>query len=183
MGFSWVGIMGAEMAPFFSSTKVGAVHTSQLVVTQYLGFLHSEVRPQSRNSPLQTRYHLLIWVFPADLGVGFVALQLLIHMICLFKAVLGIQGGCSLFLSSQVSWHGLLPAVPDPKQQMKLFVTWSMKSINVNRGNIFSRILGNAIAIELVIAACGSHSGGILSLTPLYIWSKNAFSLSLCSTR
>lgn len=97
------------------------------------------------------------------------ALQLLIHMICLFKAVLGIQGGCSLFLSSQVSWHGLLPAVPDPKQQMKLFVTWSMKEINVNRGNIFSRILGNAIAIELVIAACGSHSGGILSLTPLYI--------------
>lgn len=52
---------------------------------------------------------------------------------------------------------------------MKLFVTWSMKSLTVNRGNTFSQILGNAIAIELDIAACGSHSGGILSLTPLYI--------------
>lgn len=56
-----------------------------------------------------------------------------------------------------------------PKQQMKLFVTWSMKSLTVNRGNTSSQILGNAIAIELDIAACGSHSGGILSLTPLYI--------------
>lgn len=100
----------------------------------------------------------------------------------LLKAVVGIQGGCSLFLSSQVLWHGLLPAVPDPKAANEI-VTWSMKSIIVNRENILSRILGNAIAIELVTAACGSHSGGILSLTPLYIWSKNAFSLSLCSTR
>lgn len=70
-----------------------------------------------------------------------------------------------------------------PKHQMKLLVAWSMKSLIVNRENVFSQISGNAIAIELVIAACGSHSVGILSLTPLYIWSKNAFSLSLCSTR
>lgn len=52
---------------------------------------------------------------------------------------------------------------------MKFLVTQSMKSLIVNRENIFSQILGNAIAIEFDIAACGSHSGGILSLTPLYI--------------
>lgn len=63
--------------------------------------------------------------------------------------MVGIQGGCSLFLSSQVLWHGLLPAVPDPKAANEA-VTWSMKSIIVNRENIFSRVLGNAIAIELV---------------------------------
>lgn len=97
------------------------------------------------------------------------AVQLLNHMICSFKAVVGIQGGHSLFFSSQVLWYGLLPAVPTPKQQMKLFVTWSMKSLIVNEEDIFCQILGNVIAIELDIAACGSHSVGILSLTPLYI--------------
>lgn len=89
----------------------------QLVVTQYFGFLHSEVRPQSRKGTVLYKQGTssFIWVLPADLGVGFVAAQLLIHMICLFKAVIGIQGGCSLFLSSQALWHGLLPAVSDPK--------------------------------------------------------------------
>lgn len=138
---------------------------------------------QEGNSPLQTRYQLLIWVLPADLGVGFGAVQLLIHVICLFEAVVGIQGGVPCFFPAKYYGMDWFLQFPTPKQQMKLFVTWSMKSIIVNRENIFSWILGNAIAIELVIAACESHSGGILSLTPLYIWSKNAFSLSLCSTR
>lgn len=77
------------------------------------------------------------------------AVQLLIHMIYSFKSVAGIQGGRSWFLSSQVLWYGLLPAVPDPKAANELFVTWSVKSLIVNRENIFNQILGSAIAIEL----------------------------------
>lgn len=55
------GNHGSWNGSIFSSTRVGAVHTSQLVVTQYFGFMHSEVRPceQEGNSPLQTRYQLL----------------------------------------------------------------------------------------------------------------------------
>lgn len=57
----------------------------------------------------------------------------------------------------------------DPKAANKAVCDLSMKSLIVNRENTFSQILGNAIAIELVVAACESHSRGILSLTPLYI--------------
>lgn len=91
-------------------------------------------------------------------------------MICSFKAVAGIQGGRSLFLSSQVLWYGLLPAVPDPKAANEAVCDLVHEVINCKQRKYFYfQILGNAIAIELDIAACGSHSGGILSLTPLYI--------------
>lgn len=86
------------------------------------------------------------------------AVQLLIHMICLFKAVVGIQGGCSLFTSSQVLWHGLLPAVPDPKAANEAVCELVHEVNIVNRENIFSKILGNAI--ELVIAPMEVTLGG-----------------------
>lgn len=173
------GIHGSWNGSIFSSTRVGAVHTSQLVVTQYFGFLHSEVRPQSRKGTVLCKQGTssCIWVLPADLGVGFVAVQLLIHMIWLVSKV-----DIPCFFSSQVLWHGLLPAVSDPRAANEA-VIGSIKLLIVKRENTSSQILGYAIAVELVIAAYGSHSGGILSLAPLYIWSKNAFSLSLCSTR
>lgn len=179
------GNHGSWNGSIFSSTKVWAVHTSQLVVTQYFGFLHGEVRPQSRKGTVlykqgtsslsecfQQTLEWDLWQYSCSSTWSVCLKQWLVSKVdvpCFFPAK---YYGMDCFLQFLT-----------PKQQMKLFVTWSMKSIIVNRENIFSWILGNANAIELVIAACESHSGGILSLTPLYIWSKNAFSLSLCSTR
>lgn len=133
------GNHGSWSGSIFSSTIVGAVHTSQLVVTQYFGFLHGEVRPQSRKGTVLYKQGTssFIWVLPADLGVGFVVAQLLIHVICLFKAVIGIQGGCSLFLSSQVLCYGLLPAVPDPKAANEVFSDSVHEVINCKQRKYF----------------------------------------------
>lgn len=77
------GNHGSWNGSIFSSTRVGAVHTSQLVVTQYFGFLHGEVRPRSGKGTVLCKQgsSSFVWVLPADLGVGFVAVQPLICVI------------------------------------------------------------------------------------------------------
>lgn len=133
------GHHGSWNESIFTSTRVGAVHTSQYVVTQYFGFLHGEVRPWSRKGTVLYKpgTSSFIWVLPADLGVEFVAVKLPIHMICSFKAVIGIQGGCFLFLSSQVLWHGLLPAVPDPKAANEAVCDLVYEVINCRKRKYF----------------------------------------------
>lgn len=184
MGFSWVGFMEAEMAPFFLPQEWEQSTHLSLWWPSTLGFCtvrsgHRAGREQSSANKVpapvsecfQQTLEWDLWQYSCSSTWSGWLKQCLVSKVdipCVF--------------SSQVLWHGLLPAVSDPRAANEA-VIGSIKLLIVKRENTSSQILGNAIAVELVIAACGSHSGGILSLAPLYIWSKNAFSLSLCSTR